>query len=115
VRIEAHTGRACADGAIAHERLARLRQAIRKREISFPAQVPSFPRQHSADIQWRIVTLYFVMGWACEQLADRYHVTPSRIRQLLRRWVESAKALGYLQEIPAESALTPENEKAEAA
>ena|SRR5208283_3305695 len=97
------------------ERLARLRQAIWNREISFPAQVPSFPRQHSAEIQWRVVTLYFVRGWTCEQLADRYRVTASRVRQLLRLWVECARALGYLQDIPAESSIAIEREKAAAA
>jgi hypothetical protein len=104
-----------ADGTITHERLARLQQAIRAREVSFPAQVPSFPRQHSANIQWRVVTLYFVRGWTCEQLADRYGVTSHRVRQLLRRWVECAAALGYLQKIPTERLMATTCEDAAAA
>ena len=115
MRIYARNALASVKNAIAHERLAQLRQAIRNRQVSFPAQVPSFPRQHSADIQWRIVTLYFVRGWTPEDLADRYRVTSSRIRQLLRLWVECARALGYLQEIPAEESVTSEAEKATAA
>lgn len=115
MRVETRSGLECVESAVAHEGLAKLRLAIRERQVSFPAQVPSFPRQHSADIQWRIVTLYFVRGWTSEELADRYHVTPSRIRQLLRLWVESARALGYLQEIPAEETIPMETEKATAA
>ena len=115
VGIETHAGVDCADGTIAHERLARLQQAIRNREVSFPAQVPSFPRQHRGEIQWRIVTLYFVRGWTCGQLAARYGVTSVRVRQLLHRWVECATAWGYLQEIPAASLTLAESEKAAAA
>ena len=100
---------------MAQERLGRLRRAIHNREVSFPAQVPSFPRQHSVKIQWRVVTLYFVRGWTCEQLADRYGVTSHRVRQLLRRWVDRATALGYLQEIPAETWMAARSEEAAAA
>jgi len=110
----AHVAVDSASGSIAQERLARLRQAIRNRQVSFPAQVPSFPRQYSVEIQWRAVTLYFVMGWTCEQLAARYRVTPSRVRQLLRSWVECAVALGYMQKIPEESVIARGSEKAAA-
>ncbi len=115
VRNETGAGVDCVDGVIGHQRLARLRQAIRNREVSFPAQVPSFARQHSANIQWRVVILYFVRGWTCEQLAARYGVTPGRIRQLLRGWVECAAALGYVQKIPAESLTATGSERAAAA
>jgi hypothetical protein len=115
MRIEVHAALVCAGGSMAQERLARLRQAIRNREVSFPAQVPSFPRQYSVKIQWRVVTLYFVQGWTCEQLADRYGITPRRVRQLLRGWVEYATAHGYLQEIPAESLMAAQSEDAAAA
>jgi transposase-like protein len=101
--------------AIPSERLARLRQAIQNRRVSFPAQVPSFQREYSAEIQWRVVTLYFIRGWTCEQLAARYGVTASRVRQLLRRWVECAAALGYLQEIPPETLIAARSENAAAA
>jgi hypothetical protein len=88
-------------GAIASHRLASLREAIRHGEVSFPASVPSFARQYREQTQWRVASLYFVRGWTAEQLAARYQVTSSRIRQSLRRWVECAATLGYLQEIPA--------------
>jgi len=114
VRNVAHAVGDCADGSIAHERLARLREAIRNRQVSFPAQVPSFPRQYNKEIQWRAVTLYFVRGWTCEQLAARYAVTPSRVRQLLRSWVDCAVALGYIQKIPAESLIATGSQKAAA-
>jgi len=104
-----------AGGVIAHKRLAVLRQAIRNREVSFPAQVPSFPRQNWGENQWRVVILYFGRGWTCERLAARYGVTCGRVRQLLRSWVECAMARGYLQEIPAESSIAGQNEKAAAA
>jgi hypothetical protein len=102
-------------GVIAHRRPAGLRQAIQNGEVSFPAQVPSFPRQHSGEIQWRVVTLYFVRGWTCDQLAARYGITSRRVRQLLRLWVDCATVLGYLQEIPAESSMAPRSEEAAAA
>ena len=91
---------------ITHTSLARLRAAIRARELSFPAQVPTFPRQSRADIQWRLVILYFVRGWSCSQLARRYGLTSRRIGQLLSHWVEEATLLGYVEEIPAEAAIT---------
>ena len=105
----------CTDGSIAHERLARLREAIRNRQVSFPSQVPSFPRQYNVEIQWRVVTLYFIRGWTCEQLAARYHVTSSRVRQLLRSWVECAAADGYLQAIPAAGLTAARSSRAAAA
>lgn len=111
---DAQAGRDWAN-AIPHERLARLRQAIQNGEVSFPAQVPTFPRQYNGEIQWRVVTLYFVRGWTCERLADRYGVTCNRVRQLLRSWVECAKARRYLQEIPAESSIAADHEAAAAA
>jgi hypothetical protein len=42
-------------------------------------------------------------------------VTTSRVRQLLRRWVECAAALGYLQEIPPETLIAARSENAAAA
>jgi hypothetical protein len=94
-------------GPIASHRLARLREAIRHGEVSFPASVPSFARQYCEQTQWRVASLYFVRGWTADQLAARYQVTSSRIRQSLRRWVECAATLGYLQEIGASGPSTP--------
>jgi len=85
---------------ISHMDLRRLRIAIQKNQISFPAQVPIFACQSRADIQWRLVELYFVHNWSCAELGERYHVAMERIRQLLTQWVRRAAVLGYLQEIP---------------
>jgi hypothetical protein len=85
-------------------RLDYLRKAIRNNRVAFPAQVPVFACQHRADIQWRLVSLFFVQGWSAERLAQRYKVSSRRIHQLLRLWVNRAFALGYLQEIPPISA-----------
>jgi hypothetical protein len=83
-----------------------LRAAVRSNRFSFPAQAPIFVCQSRAEIQWRVAVLYFVRGWSCLQLGNRYSVTPNRIRQLLYKWVERAIALGYLQHIPPASSDT---------
>jgi len=83
---------------IAEMRISALRDAIRSNQVSFPSQTPCFPNQSRADIQWRLVQLYFVRGWNCLQLARRYNLTRQRIEQLLAQWVETAARLGYLQE-----------------
>ena len=89
---------------VADVSLRRLRTALRNGWISFPSPVPVFIRQSRPEIQWRLVPLYFVSGWACTQLASRYRVTPDRARQLLSQWVRRAVLLGYLQQIPAADA-----------
>lgn len=98
-------GRTQREVPISSERLPRLRLAIQTSRLSFPAQVPVFSRQYRPDAQWRIATLYLVQGWSCERLAERYGVTRGRIRQVIRRWVERAEALGYLQRIPPKARL----------
>ena len=85
---------------IAQMRISALRSAIQTNLVSFPAQTPCF-NQSRADIQWRLVQLYFVRGWSCIRLAQRYNLTRQRIEQLLAEWVNCASTLGYLQEIPA--------------
>lgn len=90
------------ESPISRERLPRLRLAFRTSRLSFPAQVPTFSRQHRPDVQWRIVALYFVQGWSCLQLAQRFGVTRGRIWQVIRSWVDRAATLGYLQWIPPE-------------
>jgi hypothetical protein len=87
--------------------LRRLRAAIQHHEVSFPAQVPVFACQSRADIQWRLVELYFVRNWSCADLGQRYGVTMERARQLISLWVRRAAMLGYLQEIPAAEETTP--------
>src|ERR1700732_5353213 len=81
-------------------RINALRTAIQANKVSFPAQTPCF-NQSRADIQWRLVQLYFVRGWNCVHLARRYNLTRQRIEQLLAQWVDCASKLGFLQEMPA--------------
>jgi len=64
--------------------------------------IPIFPYQYRADIQWRLVELYFIRGWSTKKLAERYGVTSRRIQQSLQHWVVSAMERGYLQAIPPE-------------
>jgi hypothetical protein len=85
------------------DRLDRIRSAIWARRLSFPSQTPVFARQNCPDIQWRLAALYFIRGWSIEQLAGRYGVTRSRIRQSIRGWVKQAAMRGYLQPIPGET------------
>jgi hypothetical protein len=80
-----------------------IRDGIRANRISFPAPVPVFARQYRADIQWRLVQLYFVHGWSPASLAKRYNVTSRRVRQSLHSWVCQARTLGYLQSVPPQS------------
>jgi len=86
-------------------RIDDLRNAVKANRIHFPVPVPVFPCQFRPDIQWRLVELYFVRGWSSRQLAQRYGVTARRIQQSLQHWTWIAKAHGYLQEIPPETAV----------
>jgi hypothetical protein len=79
--------------------LRRLRRAIQENEISFPAQVPIFPKQSRADIQWKLVDLYFVRNWSPSGIGRRYQMTSERVRQVIAQWVRRAAVLGYLQEV----------------
>jgi len=97
------SGRIAAESNTGYGRLDSLRKAIQANRIAFPAQVPIFACQHRVDIQWRVAELYFVCGWTCDRLGERYQVTGRRIQQLLQRWVNRAKTLGYLQEIPPDN------------
>jgi hypothetical protein len=80
--------------------LRRLRGAIQKNEVSFPSQIPTFACQSRSDIQWRLVDLYFVRGWTCSRVAERYGMTMERARQIISNWVQRAVSLGYLQQVP---------------
>lgn len=85
---------------IAQMSLRRLRAAIHSHRVSFPSQVPIFACQSRAEVQWRMVELYFVCNWSCAHVGQRYGVTPERVRQMVTLWVRRAVFLGYLQEIP---------------
>jgi hypothetical protein len=78
-----------------------IRSAIRNQRLSFPSQVPVFKHLHRADIQWRIVLLYFVQGWPSEKIAKRYGLTRNRVGQILRQWTLRAIRRGYVERIPS--------------
>ena len=79
--------------------IGNLRDAIRANWVSFPSQVPTFPGSGDADMQRRLVQLYFVSGWRCTTLATRYGVTPEQVRHILNAWKLRAANAGYLQHI----------------
>jgi sigma-70-like protein len=79
-----------------------IRQSIRNQRISFPSQVPVFQHLHRPDIQWRIVSLYFVQGWSSGKIAGRYGISRERVAQLLRQWTSRAILRGYVDRIPGE-------------
>jgi hypothetical protein len=93
--------------ASAKTKLSHLRRAVRENRLSFPSPVPVFAHQYRADVQWRLVELYFIRGWSFCQLGGRYKVTAGRVRQAIRCWVERAMALNYLQNITTEDAGPP--------
>jgi len=80
-----------------------LRKAVQANRVAFPIPIPIFAKQQRADIQWRVVDLYFVRGWSSKQLATRYDVSDRRIQQLLQHWVIRAKSVGFLQAIATEA------------
>ena len=95
--------------SIARMSLRNLRKAIQTNQVSFPSQVPVFACQSRPDIQWRLVELYFVRGWSCVQIGERYQVTMERVRQIISNWVQRAITLGYIQEVPPAVAHPPVN------
>jgi hypothetical protein len=80
-----------------------LRRAVRGNIVSFPAQIPSFPKGSQGDMQWRMVLLFFVRGWSAAKIAARYHVPRHRVWTLLNGWSVRAMALGYVQVIDSEA------------
>jgi hypothetical protein len=88
--------------AVEGPRINCLRDSIQANQVHFPMPIPSFPYQYRADIQWRLVELYFIRGWSTKRIAERYGLTSRRIQQSLQHWVVSAMERGYLQAIPPE-------------
>ena len=82
--------------------VGRIRAAVRACLVSFPSQVPVFMHLHRPDIQWRIVLLYFILGWSAQSIAHRYGISTKRVSQLLRQWTRRALQLGYIARIPTE-------------
>jgi hypothetical protein len=80
-----------------------LRRAIRGNIVSFPSQIPSLPKGSQADMQWRMVLLFFVRGWSVANIAERFHVPRHRVWTLLNGWSVRAMALGHVQVIDPEA------------
>jgi len=84
-----------------------LRISIQANKVIFPVPVPVFRHEYRADVQWRLAELYLIHGWSPTQLAQRYQISPSRVRQSVRRWVQCARQMGYLQSVPPENEYWP--------
>src|SRR5579859_7969388 len=82
-----------------------LRQAVQENLVSFPSQVPVFPRQSRPDLQQRIVLLYFVRGWTMDDIAERCSLGRQRMGQILTAWRVRAVKEGYIQAIEPEHPL----------
>jgi hypothetical protein len=80
-----------------------LRRAIRMNIVSFPSQIPSFPKGSQADMQWRMVLLFFVRGWGVAKIAARFQVPNHRVWTLLNGWSVRAMAQGHVQVIDPEA------------
>jgi hypothetical protein len=80
--------------------IADLREAVRTNRVSFPSQVPTFPKHDRPDLQRKLAQLYFVLGWSCSTIGERYSLAPTRVRQILNTWRCQAARTGYLQHIP---------------
>ncbi len=84
---------------LAFLRNAVLRTAIKRNRVSFPSQIRPFAKRTIADLQVRIVQLYFVRGWSLRRLGDRYNLRKETVHQLLAQWRIRAIESGYIQEI----------------
>jgi hypothetical protein len=82
-----------------HPGIGTLRRAVRANFVSFPSQIPSLLKEPAADMQWRMVVLFFVCGWRSAKIAARFHVPTHRMRKNLDAWSVRALALGYVQVI----------------
>jgi hypothetical protein len=85
--------------------ISTLREAIRANRISFPSQVPVFRKHDRADLQRKMVQLYFLFGWSCSRIGARYRLRRQRVNQILNTWKRRAVRIGYLQSIPPARAL----------
>jgi hypothetical protein len=80
--------------------LNELRRKIRENRVSFPSQVPTFPKHDRPDLQRKAVQLYFLFGWSCNRIALRLGILRQRVQQILSTWKRRAIQMGYIQEIP---------------
>jgi transposase-like protein len=84
---------------LAFLRNAVLRNAITRNLVSFPSQIRPFAKRTVADLQVRIVQLYFIGGWSVRRIGDRYNIRKDTVHQLLAQWRIRAIESGYIQEI----------------
>lgn len=96
-KVEWHPPQDVADLA-----LYQLREAIRENKVSFSSQVPALVTQEPRyrDLQWRLVSLYFVRGWPLADLSKRYGLSRGHVWRILAEWHRHAWSAGYLQTIP---------------
>jgi two-component system, OmpR family, KDP operon response regulator KdpE len=80
--------------------LPALRKAIRANRVSFPSQVPLFVRIAPSNLQRYSIQLYFLRGWSCRKIAERYKRSRFYVWQILNEWKRHAAALGYIQRVP---------------
>jgi len=76
-----------------------LRRAVRSNVVSFPSQIPVFLKDPPADMQWRVVQLFFVWGWSSSRIGARFGVQKHQIWKILKDWSIRALTLGYIQVI----------------
>jgi len=86
-----------------HPGCAVLRRAVRENIVSFPSQITAFLGRPSADMQCRVVVLFFVHGWSSVDIAGRFNVPKHLIWGILNEWSVRALALGYIQVIDPEA------------
>ncbi len=80
--------------------LNELRRKVHQNRVSFPSQVPTFPKHDRPDLQRQAVQLYFLFGWSCNRIALRQGILRQRVQQILSTWKRRAIETGYIQEIP---------------
>jgi hypothetical protein len=102
LRAEALNGASQELNRLLHPGNAVLRRAIQANLVSFPSQIPVFSRQARPEMQWKAVSLYFVLGWSLCDIAARFGVGSHRISKVVDEWATRAIALGYIQIIDPE-------------
>ena len=104
---EAPTDRGAPETTLREMRVDKLRHAIRKNQVSFPSQVPTFPKLDRSDVQRQVVQLYFVLGWPGPKIGARFGLGRTRVEQILNGWKRRAVDIGYIQSIPSAESLKP--------
>jgi hypothetical protein len=86
-----------------HPGCAVLRRAVRGNLVSFPSQIVAFLKSPPADMQCRVVLLFFVHGWSSIDIAARFDVPKHLVWGILNDWSVRALALGCIQVIDPEA------------